>query len=223
MISRSLLVLPLLAACASAPAAGVSQAAGTAPGAAAIGQRADSVVRPGIETFLADVPRRLRGKRVALLTNQTAVDRERRTDIDLIAAHPQLKLVALLAAEHGIRGTVAPGEFIGDSIDAKTGVPIYSLYKTEDRGPSPEMLRDVDVIVYDLQEVGGRTWTYVSSMALSMQAAKRKGIPFLAAADIERAMVETYVQVRPPTSWRSYTSTSTSFSIASVGPRSSAR
>ncbi|HEU4720824.1 MAG TPA: DUF1343 domain-containing protein [Gemmatimonadaceae bacterium] len=179
MLSRSLVVLPLLAACACAPAPGASQAAGTAPGTAAIGQRADSVVRPGIETFLADVPQRLRGKRVALLTNQTAVDRERRTDIDLIAAHPQLKLVALLAAEHGIRGTVAPGEFIGDSIDAKTGVPIYSLYKTEDRGPSPEMLRDVDVIVYDLQEVGGRTWTYVSSMALSMQAAKRKGIPFV--------------------------------------------
>jgi uncharacterized protein YbbC (DUF1343 family) len=162
-----------------APATGASAADGTTPDAAVGAERVDSVVRPGIETFLADVPQRLRGKRVALLTNQTAVDRERRTDIDLIAAHPQLKLVALLAAEHGIRGTVAPGEFIGDSVDAKTGVPIYSLYSTEDRGPSPEMLRDVDVIVYDLQEVGGRTWTYVSTMALAMQAAKRKGIPFV--------------------------------------------
>ena len=179
MIARSVLAVALLAACACTPSSGASQADGTALGAGVIVERADSVVRPGIETFLADVPQRLRGKRVALLTNQTAVDRERRTDIDLIAAHPQLKLVALLAAEHGIRGTVAPGEFIQDSIDAKTGVPIYSLYKTEDRGPSPEMLRDVDVIVYDLQEVGGRTWTYVSSMALSMQAAKRKGIPFV--------------------------------------------
>ena len=179
MIARSVLAVALLAACACTPSSGASQADGTALGAGVIVERADSVVRPGIETFLADVPQRLRGKRVALLINQTAVDRERRTDIDLIAAHPQLKLVALLAAEHGIRGTVAPGEFIQDSIDAKTGVPIYSLYKTEDRGPSPEMLRDVDVIVYDLQEVGGRTWTYVSSMALSMEAAKRKGIPFV--------------------------------------------
>ena len=182
MIARSVLAVALLAACACAPSSGASQVGETASGAAASGvgaARADSVVRPGIETFLADVPPRLRGKRVALLTNQTAVDRERRTDIDLIAAHPQLKLVALLAAEHGIRGTVAPGEFIGDTVDARTGVPIYSLYKTEDRGPSPEMLKDVDVIVYDLQEVGGRTWTYVSSMALSMQAAKRKGIPFV--------------------------------------------
>ena len=140
---------------------------------------ADAVVRPGIETFLADVPERLRGKRVGLITNQTAVDRERRTDIDLIAAHPQLKLVALLAAEHGIRGTAAPGDFFSDTVDARTGVPIYSLYKTEDRGPSPEMLANVDVLVYDLQEVGGRTWTYVSTMGLSMQAAARKGIPFV--------------------------------------------
>ncbi len=139
----------------------------------------ETAVRPGIETFLADVPARVRGKRVGLITNQTAVDRERRTDIDLIAAHPQLKLVALLAAEHGIRGTVAPGEFIKDTVDARTGVPIYSLYTTEDRGPSPDMLKDVDVLVYDLQEVGGRTWTYVSTMALAMQAAARKEIPFV--------------------------------------------
>src|SRR5687768_3164692 len=179
MMARSALALTLLSMWACAPATGSATAGDTASNAGAIAARADSVVRPGIETFLADVPQRLRGKRVGLLTNQTAVDRERRTDIDLIAAHPQLKLVALLAAEHGIRGTVAPGEFIRDTVDAKTGVPIYSLYTTEDRGPSPEMLRDVDVIVYDLQEVGGRTWTYVSTMALTMQAAKRKGIPFV--------------------------------------------
>jgi uncharacterized protein YbbC (DUF1343 family) len=179
MITRSALALVLLATSACAPATGGSPTGDTATSSGVIAARADSVVRPGIETVLADVPARLRGKRVGLITNQTAVDRERRTDIDLIAAHPKLKLVALLAAEHGIRGTVAPGEFIKDTVDAKTGVPIYSLYTTEDRGPSPEMLRDVDVIVYDLQEVGGRTWTYVSTMALSMQAAKRKGIPFV--------------------------------------------
>jgi uncharacterized protein YbbC (DUF1343 family) len=178
VITRIVLALVLLAACARTPAAEPA-ARSVASNAGVIAERADSIVRPGIETFLADVPQQLRGKRVALLTNQTAVDRERRTDIDLIAAHPQLKLVALLAAEHGIRGTVAPGEFIRDSVDAQTGVPIYSLYATEDRGPSPEMLKNVDVIVYDLQEVGGRTWTYVSTMALSMQAAKRKGIPFV--------------------------------------------
>ncbi|HEX6037436.1 DUF1343 domain-containing protein [Longimicrobium sp.] len=162
----------LLAACAQAPAP-ASESAAVA--------RADSVqpVRPGIETFLADVPARLRGKRVGLITNQSGIDRARNSDIDLIARHPQLTLVALLAPEHGIRGTVEAGERIGDERDPRTGVPIYSLYQSEDRGPTPEMLRDVDVLIYDLQEVGGRTWTYVSTMALAMQAAARKGIPFV--------------------------------------------
>ncbi|HEV2765911.1 MAG TPA: exo-beta-N-acetylmuramidase NamZ domain-containing protein, partial [Pyrinomonadaceae bacterium] len=136
-------------------------------------------MRTGIETFLADVPRSLRGKRVGLITNHTGVDRSRNSDIDLVAKHKDLKLVALLAPEHGIRGNVEAGEKVVDETDPKTGVPVYSLYKSEDRGPTPEMLKDVDVLVYDLQEVGGRTWTYVSTMALAMQAAKRKGIRFV--------------------------------------------
>ena len=140
---------------------------------------ANGAVIPGIEVFLADIPASVRGKRVGLITNQSAVDRSRTPDIDLIAQHKDLKLVALLAPEHGIRGTVAAGEKIQDEVDSKTGVPVYSLYLEEDRGPSPEMLKDVDVLLYDLQEVGGRTWTYVSTMALSMEAAKKKGIPFV--------------------------------------------
>jgi len=136
-------------------------------------------VRPGIETFLADIPPALRGKRVGLITNHSAVDRAKVPDIDLIARHRDLKLVALLAPEHGIRGDAAAGAQIEDEKDPKTGVPIFSLYKSEDRGPTDEMLRDVDVLVYDLQEVGGRTWTYVSTMALAMQAAAKKQIPFV--------------------------------------------
>ncbi|HVK05756.1 MAG TPA: DUF1343 domain-containing protein [Armatimonadaceae bacterium] len=136
-------------------------------------------VRPGIETFLADVPRALRGRRVGLITNHSAIDRSGTPDIDLIAKHGDLKLVALLAPEHGIRGTAQDGVKVEDETDARTGVPVHSLYKAEDRGPTPAMLKDVDVLVYDLQEVGGRTWTYVSTMALSMQAAARKGIPFV--------------------------------------------
>ncbi|HXG57210.1 MAG TPA: DUF1343 domain-containing protein, partial [Vicinamibacterales bacterium] len=77
------------------------------------------------------------------------------------------------------RGNIAAGETVVDDADPKTGVPIYSLYLAEDRGPTPAMLKDVDVLVYDLQEVGGRTWTYVSTMALSMQAAAKKKIPFV--------------------------------------------
>ena len=138
-----------------------------------------SRVRPGIEVFLADLPPAVRGKRVGLITNHTGIDSSRTPDIDLIARHKDLTLVALLAPEHGIRGTAAAGEKIADEHDAKTGVPIHSLYQAEDRGPTAEMLKDVDVLVYDLQEVGGRTWTYVSTMALSMQAAARKKIPFV--------------------------------------------
>jgi uncharacterized protein YbbC (DUF1343 family) len=173
MMKTLLSAVLLLAACAQPPARESAPAAGAPPAESA------EAVRPGIETFLADVPAALRGKRVGLITNHTGIDRARTSDIDLIARHPQLRLVALLAPEHGIRGDAEAGVQIRDDTDPRTGVPIYSLYQSEDRGPTPEMLRDVDVLVYDLQEVGGRTWTYVSTMALSMQAAARKGIPFV--------------------------------------------
>ena len=166
MIRSSIAALCLLAACAGTP-----EPAPSTPRAA--------VVRPGIETFLADVPARLRGRRVGLITNHTGIDRARTPDIDLIARHRHLTLVALLAPEHGIRGDAMDGVKIADEVDPRTGVPIHSLYKAEDGAPTDEMLRDVDVLVYDLQEVGGRTWTYVSTMALAMQAAARKGIPFV--------------------------------------------
>jgi uncharacterized protein YbbC (DUF1343 family) len=136
-------------------------------------------VRPGIEVFLANLPQAVRGKRVGLITNHSGIDRSRRLDIDLIAEHQGLDLVALFAPEHGIRGELQAGVKVGDEVDPKTGVPVYSLYMSEDRGPTAEMLANVDALVYDLQEVGGRTWTYVSTMALSMQAARKKGIPFV--------------------------------------------
>ncbi|HEV2705808.1 MAG TPA: DUF1343 domain-containing protein [Pyrinomonadaceae bacterium] len=169
----------LLVACVTTLARPLASPADSARAAGATAHASVLPVRTGIETFLADVPRSLRGKRVGLITNHTGIDRSRNSDIDLIAKHKDVKLVALLAPEHGIRGNVEAGERVVDETDPKTGVPIYSLYKSEDRGPTPEMLKDVEVLVYDLQEVGGRTWTYVSTMALAMQAAKRKGIPFV--------------------------------------------
>jgi uncharacterized protein YbbC (DUF1343 family) len=141
--------------------------------------RSAGAVRPGVEVFLSDVPAQLRGKRVGLITNHAGIDRAGTADIDLIAAHKDLKLVALFAAEHGIRGTAPAGEKVADDRDAKSGVPIFSLYMAEDRGPTPAMLDGIEVLIYDLPEVGGRTWTYVSTMALSMQAAARKHIPFV--------------------------------------------
>src|SRR6186713_2713073 len=122
-------VMVLLAACAQSP--------DPTPATSASGASAQAgVVRPGIEVFLADVPERFRGKRVALLTNNSGIDRAGRLDIDLIAQHKDLKLVALLAAEHGIRGDAMAGVQISDETDPKTGVPVYSLYKAEDHGPT---------------------------------------------------------------------------------------
>ena len=172
-------VLVLLVSCTHTPARAPAQSAATPPDAVVKSADSAATVRPGIEVFLSDVPAALRGKRVGLITNHTGIDRSRTPDIDLIAQHHDLKLAALLAPEHGIRGDVAAGEKIKDEVDARTGVPIFSLYMAEDRGPTPEMLKEVDVLVYDLQEVGGRTWTYVSTMALSMQAAAKRKIPFV--------------------------------------------
>lgn len=167
----------MLCSCAQAPTPAAPSA--SSPGPTPTATSNDVTVRPGIEVFLADLPAAVRGKRVGLITNQSGVDRAGTSDIDLIAGHDDLQLVALLAPEHGIRGNLEAGVTVADDVDPKTGVPIYSLYSSADHAPTPEMLRDVDVLVYDLQEVGGRTWTYVSTMALAMQAAARKGIPFV--------------------------------------------
>ena len=171
--------LLVLAACGRTPDSDAAATADTSAPAGAASPAATAVVKPGLETFLANVPERLRGKRFAFLTNSSAIDRSSTSAIDLVAQHKDLKLVALLAPEHGIRGDAMNGVRIEDEVDPKTGVPVYSLYKAEDRGPSDAMLKDADFILYDLQEVGGRTWTYVSSMALSMQAAARKKIPIV--------------------------------------------
>ena len=101
------------------------------PDAARLWQRpvatADDVVRPGLELFVGNVPTALRGKRVGLITNHSAIDRARTPAIDLLARHKDLRLVALFAPEHGIRGDAAAGAKIDDATDAKTGVPIFSL------------------------------------------------------------------------------------------------
>ena len=178
-MTRALLAVFVLSACVQRSAVPGGPNEGAVDAVMTSTEPAVSAVRPGIEVFLADLPASLKGKRVGLITNHSAIDRARNLDIDLIAQRKDLQLVALFAPEHGIRGDAPAGQKIVDEKDPKTGVPVYSLYMSEDRGPSQEMLKDVDVIVYDLQEVGGRTWTYVSTMALSMEAAKQKGIPFV--------------------------------------------
>lgn len=135
-------------------------------------------VRPGVDVLATNAPAVLAGKRIGLITNQTGVGRGGRSTIDLLAATPGLRLVALFSPEHGIRGAAEPGEKVSSGTDARTGLPIFSLYG-DTRKPTPEMLRGTDALVFDIQDVGARPYTYVSTMALGMRAAAEKGIPFV--------------------------------------------
>ncbi len=125
----------------------------------------------GLEVLLADGLPLLAGKRAGLITNHTGIDRAGRSGVDVLQAAGSVRLVALFSPEHGLRGTAAPGERVGSGTDERTGLPVYSLYG-QTRKPTPAMLKDVDVLVYDLQEVGGRTWTYAVDSA-EVAASKR--------------------------------------------------
>jgi uncharacterized protein YbbC (DUF1343 family) len=129
-------------------------------------------VVPGVEVLLSDSMRLIRGKRVGLLTNHSGRDRQGRSTIDLLFKAPGVKLTALFGAEHGIRGTAKAGEKISSTVDSATGVPIYSLYG-DVQVPTPEMLKDVDVLVYDIQDVGARVYTYEWTFAVAANAVKK--------------------------------------------------
>ncbi|MFB3776431.1 MAG: exo-beta-N-acetylmuramidase NamZ domain-containing protein [Bryobacteraceae bacterium] len=118
----------------------------------------------------------LAGKRVGLITNQTGVDRKGRRNIDLMLA-AGIRVRALLVPEHGM-GNQAEGESVPHSKDEATGVPIWSLYLGESRRPGPEMLSDLDALVFDIQDVGARFYTYISTMGYAMEEAARRGISF---------------------------------------------
>jgi uncharacterized protein YbbC (DUF1343 family) len=137
-------------------------------------------VAPGISVLLKDSSHLIRGKRVGLITNHTGRDERGQSSIDLLFNAPGVRLTALFAPEHGIRGSARGGALIASGIDEKTGVRIYSLYG-ETRTPSAKMLDDVDVLVYDIQDVGARMYTYVWTMTLAAEAAKKAGKQFIVA------------------------------------------
>jgi uncharacterized protein YbbC (DUF1343 family) len=136
------------------------------------------VVRPGIEVLLEDSLHLVEGLRLGLVTNHTGIDRQGRSSIDLLAEHPGVDLVALYAPEHGIRGTAEAGERVSDEVDTRTGLPIHSLYGAT-RRPTSAMLEGIDMLLFDMQDVGSRYYTYVSTMAEAMRAAGEEGLPFV--------------------------------------------
>ncbi|MEP6509229.1 MAG: DUF1343 domain-containing protein [Gemmatimonadales bacterium] len=135
-------------------------------------------VKPGISILLGDSMNLIKGKRIALLTNQTGVDEKGRSDIDLLmgdkAKKANVKLVKLFSPEHGIRGT-EDRENLANSVDSKTGLPIISLYGAGTQAPADSSFANIDAMVFDLQDVGTRTWTYVGAMIYSMRTAQRTG------------------------------------------------
>ena len=141
--------------------------------------REGGAVLPGITVLLDDSIGLLRGRRVGLLTNQTGVDEQGRSDIDLLredrrATAAGVRLVRLFSPEHGIRGTEDRTN-IASGVDARSGLPIVSLYTTNVTAPPDSTLADLDVLVFDLQDIGTRTWTYVGNLVYALQAAKRTG------------------------------------------------
>ncbi|RPK09318.1 exo-beta-N-acetylmuramidase NamZ family protein [Priestia endophytica] len=135
-------------------------------------------VELGIEALFREHKALLKGKRVGLITNPTGVDSELRSSVDLFAEDPDIELTALYGPEHGVRGDAQAGDKVDYYIDEKTGLPVYSLYG-DTRKPTPEMLKNVDVLVFDIQDVGARFYTYIYTMAYAMEAAKEQGIPFV--------------------------------------------
>lgn len=133
---------------------------------------------PGVDVLASGGLPVLAGKRVGLITNHTGIGRDGRSTIDILAAAPGVQLAALFSPEHGIRGNAEAGDRVASGTDERTGLPIHSLYG-ETRRPTPEMLRGIQALVFDIQDVGARPYTYVSTMALAMQAAAEQRIPFV--------------------------------------------
>lgn len=133
------------------------------------------VVKPGIEVLQDRGFEGLKGKRVGLVTNPSGVDRYLNSTVDILYNAPGVELVALYGPEHGVRGDVYAGGKVTDTKDAATGLPVYSLYGST-RKPTPQMLEGIDVMVYDIQDVGARSYTFISTLGLVMEACAAEGI-----------------------------------------------
>jgi len=134
-------------------------------------------VLTGIDVIERDGFKQLEGRRVGLITNHTGRDGKGRSTIDVLAAAKNLKLVALFSPEHGLRGI--EDTHVGDTRDEKTGLPVYSLYERERRRPTAEMLKDIDTLVFDIQDVGARFYTYTTTCGYALEEAAKNKIKFV--------------------------------------------
>jgi len=131
--------------------------------------RVGAFVELGLDIFLKDKYKEYIGKRIGLITNMTGVNKRLIPTIDLFFEHPDINITALYSPEHGIRGDAKEGEKVESSVDPHTKLPVYSLYG-ETRKPTEEMLAEIDVLVFDLQDIGSRYYTYIYTMANVMEA-----------------------------------------------------
>ncbi|MBE6217360.1 MAG: DUF1343 domain-containing protein [Bacteroidales bacterium] len=134
-----------------------------------------TIVKPGIEVLEDRGFEGLVGRRVGLVTNPSGVDRNLRSTVDILHEAPGVELVALYGPEHGVRGDVYAGGKVTDTVDEATGLPVYSLYG-ETRQPTKAMLEGIDVMVYDIQDVGVRSYTFISTLGLVMRTCAEMGI-----------------------------------------------
>ena len=140
-----------------------------------VGPSMGQKVKTGIEVLKSEKFKTLEGKRVGLVTNPTGVDNDLRSVVDILHAAKNVNLVSLFGPEHGVRGNAHAGDAVGNDIDPTTGLPVYSLYGKY-RMPSDEMLKGIDVLVYDIQDIGCRSFTYISTLGNIMKAAARNNI-----------------------------------------------
>jgi uncharacterized protein YbbC (DUF1343 family) len=139
---------------------------------------AQTKVRLGIDQLARSEFAVLKGKRVGLITNPTGVDGNLRSTVDILYHAPGVKLTALFSPEHGVRGDYAAGVRVDSLTDPATGLPVYSLYG-RNRKPAASMLRNIDILVYDIQDIGARSYTYISTMGLAMEAAAENDKEFI--------------------------------------------
>jgi uncharacterized protein YbbC (DUF1343 family) len=133
----------------------------------------------GLDALERDGFEQLAGKRVGLITNHTSVNLAGLNAVDVFHKAGNFKLAAIFSPEHGFRGTEEGGVYIASSTDPVTGVPVFSLYGKGKQRPSPEMLEGLDILVFDIQDIGARFYTYLTTMGYAMEEAAKAKLPFM--------------------------------------------